>query len=68
VVLAGSRADQLEHLVNREKIDLILLPRNHQSFLSRCFGDSIAAILLERCTASVWIMYLHAERLLAKAG
>jgi nucleotide-binding universal stress UspA family protein len=55
IVLAGSRADQLEHLVNREQIDLIMLPRNHQSFISKFFGDSIAAILLERCTASVWM-------------
>jgi hypothetical protein len=55
IVLAGSRADQLEHLVNREQIDLIMLPRNHQSFISKFFGDSIAAILLERCTASIWM-------------
>jgi hypothetical protein len=47
--------EQLEHLVNREQIDLIMLPRNHQSFISKFFGDSIAAILLERCTASVWM-------------
>jgi nucleotide-binding universal stress UspA family protein len=55
IVLAGSRADQLEHLVNHEQIDLIMLPRNHQSFINKFFGDSIAAILLERCTASVWM-------------
>jgi hypothetical protein len=39
IVLAGSRADQLEHLVNREQIDLIMLPRNHQR-------DSSASILV----------------------
>lgn len=55
VVLAGPRADQLAHLVNHERIDLIMLPRNHQSFISRLFGDSVAALLLERCTASVWM-------------
>ena len=55
IVLAGSRADQLEYLINREQIDLIMLPRNHQNFISKFFGDSITAILLERCTASVWM-------------
>lgn len=55
VVLAGPRADQLERFVNHERIDLIMLPRNHQGFISKLFGDSIAAILLERCTASVWM-------------
>lgn len=55
VLLAGPRADQLEHFVNRDGIDLIMLPRNHQSFISKLFGDSIAAKLLERCRASVWM-------------
>lgn len=54
-VLAGSRADQLEHLVNREHIDLIMLPRRHQTLIDKVLGDSITAILLERCTASVWM-------------
>lgn len=54
VVLAGSKAGELERFVNRERIDLIMLPRNHQSFISKLFGDSLAATLLERCTASVW--------------
>jgi nucleotide-binding universal stress UspA family protein len=54
-VLAGSRADGLEYFVNRERIDLVMLPRNHQSLMGRFFGNSIAAILLERCTASVWM-------------
>jgi nucleotide-binding universal stress UspA family protein len=55
VVLAGSRADALESFVNRERIDLVMLPRNHRSLIDRLFGDSIAAILLERCRASVWM-------------
>ena len=55
VVLAGSKAGELERFVNRERIDLIMLPRNHQSFISQLLGDSLAAMLLERCTASVWM-------------
>jgi nucleotide-binding universal stress UspA family protein len=53
-VLSGGREDQIEHFAKREKIDLIMLPRNHQSFLARIFHDSLTAMLLERCTASVW--------------
>jgi nucleotide-binding universal stress UspA family protein len=60
LVLVGSRADALEHLANRERIDLVMLPRNHQSFIGKLFGDSIAAILLERSSASVW-MSQHLE-------
>ena len=55
LVLAGSRADVLEYFVNRERIDLVMLPRNHMSLIDRLFGDSMAAILLERCSASVWM-------------
>lgn len=55
VVLSGSRADALEYFVNRERIDLVMLPRDHRSWIDRLVGDSIAAILLERCSASVWM-------------
>lgn len=54
-ILAGNRADELEYFVNRERVDLIMLPRDHQSTIARIFYDSIAAIMLERCRASVWM-------------
>jgi nucleotide-binding universal stress UspA family protein len=53
-VLSGSRGEQIEYFAKREKIDLIMLPRNHQSLLGRILHDSLTATLLERCTASVW--------------
>lgn len=52
-VLSGGTADQIEDLAKRENIDLIMLPRNHQNLVSRALEDSLAAKLLERCTASV---------------
>jgi nucleotide-binding universal stress UspA family protein len=53
-VLSGDRADEIENFANREEIDLIMLPRDHQGSLARLFHDSLTATLLERCTASVW--------------
>jgi nucleotide-binding universal stress UspA family protein len=53
-VLSGGRAEQIEYFVKREKIDLIMLPRNRQGPLARILHDSLTATLLERCTASVW--------------
>jgi nucleotide-binding universal stress UspA family protein len=53
-VLGGGREEQIEHFATREKIDLIMLPRNHQNLLTRVLHDSLTATLLERCTASVW--------------
>jgi nucleotide-binding universal stress UspA family protein len=55
VLGGGTAADQIDSFAKRENIDLIMLPRNHQNFLSRLLEDSLAAKLLERCTASVWI-------------
>lgn len=34
-VLAGKRADELEYFVNREQVDLIMLPRDHQRIMGR---------------------------------
>src|ERR1700744_1073029 len=53
-VLSGDRGKQIEYFAKQEKIDLIMLPRNHQSFLARMMHDSLTATLLEHCTASVW--------------
>jgi nucleotide-binding universal stress UspA family protein len=53
-VLSGDRGKQIEYFAKQEKIDLIMLPRNHQSFLARILHDSLTATLLEHCTASVW--------------
>lgn len=54
-VLSGGTADQIEYFAERENIDLIMLPRNHQNLASRILEDSLAAKLLERCSASVWV-------------
>lgn len=53
-VLSGARWEQIEYFAKREKIDLIMLPRNHQNLLARILHESLTAKLLERCTASVW--------------
>jgi nucleotide-binding universal stress UspA family protein len=53
-VLSGGTADQIEYFAKRENVDLIMLPRNHQSLVSRILEDSLTAKLLERCTASIW--------------
>ena len=54
-VLSGGTADQIEDFAKRENIDLIMLPRDHQNLMSRILEDSLAAKLLEQCTASIWV-------------
>ena len=53
-VLRGGRGEKIQHFATREKIDLIMLPRNHQNLLDRMLHESLTATLLDRCTASVW--------------
>jgi len=55
MVLSGGATAQIESFAKREKVDLIMLPRNHQSIGSRLLRDSLTATILERSTASVWI-------------
>jgi nucleotide-binding universal stress UspA family protein len=55
VVLNGEAAGQIQHFADHEMVDLVMLPRNHQSGLARIFYDSLTATLLERCRASVWM-------------
>ena len=55
VVLNGEAAGQIQHFADHEMVDLVMLPRNHQSGLARIFCDSLTATLLERCRASVWM-------------
>jgi nucleotide-binding universal stress UspA family protein len=54
-VLSGSIADEIEYFAKHEKVDLIMLPRDHQHLTTRFLHDSLAATLLERCAALVWI-------------
>ena len=54
-VRAGNIADRIGAFANHEQVDLVMLPRNHQSIIARIFYDSIAAIVLEQCSASVWM-------------
>jgi nucleotide-binding universal stress UspA family protein len=53
-VLSGHREEEIEHFAKREKIDLIMMPRNHQSLLAGILHNTLTATLLERSTASVW--------------
>lgn len=55
MVLSGGATAQIESFAKREKVDLIMLPRNHQRIGSRLLRDSLTATILERSTASVWI-------------
>ena len=59
-VLIGDAEDQIEHFAKHEKVDLIMLPRTHQSIGSRLLHDSLTATILERSCASVW-MTEHVE-------
>jgi nucleotide-binding universal stress UspA family protein len=59
-VLIGNAADQIEYFAKHEKVDLIMLPRTHQSIGSRLLHDSLTATVLEQSGASVW-MTEHVE-------
>jgi nucleotide-binding universal stress UspA family protein len=54
-VVCGDTAEEIEHFAKRKEADLIMLPRTHQSFVSRLRRDSLAATILERSASSVWI-------------
>ena len=53
-VLNGKIADEIEYFARHEEVDLIMLPGSHQNLLTCLLHDSLAATLLERCTALVW--------------
>jgi nucleotide-binding universal stress UspA family protein len=55
VVLNGDTTDLIQHFADREQVDLIMLPRNHQSLMTRFCYDSLTATLLERCRSSIWM-------------
>jgi nucleotide-binding universal stress UspA family protein len=60
-VLSGSTPDEIEDFAKNRDMDLIMLPREHQSVGSRLLRDSLTAAILSRCTASVWTTeYLEA--------
>jgi nucleotide-binding universal stress UspA family protein len=54
-VVKGDARVQIESFAKQEKVDLIMLPRNHQSIGSRLLRDSLTATILEKSTASLWI-------------
>jgi nucleotide-binding universal stress UspA family protein len=54
-VVRGDARTQIESFAKQEKVDLIMLPRTHQSIGSRLLRDSLTATILEKSTASVWI-------------
>ena len=59
-ILVGNVEHQIEHFAKHEKVDLIMLPRTHQSIGARLLHDSLTATILERSGASVW-MTEHVE-------
>jgi nucleotide-binding universal stress UspA family protein len=54
-VVRGDARAQIESFARQEKVDLIMLPRTHQSSGSRLLRDSLTATILEKSTASLWI-------------
>jgi len=54
-VVTGEAGAEIKSFAKREKVDLIMLPRTHQSFGSRLLRDSLTATILEKSTASLWI-------------
>ena len=54
-VVKGDTRAQIESFARQEKVDLIMLPRNHQSIGSRLLRDSLTATILDKSTASLWI-------------
>jgi nucleotide-binding universal stress UspA family protein len=54
-VVRGDTRVQIESFAKQEKVDLIMLPRTHQSIGSRLLRDSLTATILEKSTASLWI-------------
>jgi nucleotide-binding universal stress UspA family protein len=61
-VVRGDARAQIESVAKQEKIDLIMLPRTHQSIGSRLMHDSLTATILENSTASLWVTE-HVEAL-----
>ena len=59
-IVAGDARDEFQSFAKRERIDLIMLPRTHQSIGSRLLRDSLTAAILEQSTASLW-MTEHVE-------
>jgi nucleotide-binding universal stress UspA family protein len=53
-VVTGDARVQIESFAKQEKVDLIMLPRTHQSIGSRLLRDSLTATILENSTASLW--------------
>lgn len=53
-VAIGTTAYLILAIANREKVDLIMLPREHQSLGSRLLHDSITATVLDSAVSAVW--------------
>jgi hypothetical protein len=51
-VVFGVTAEEIEYFAKRDEVDLIMLPRTQQSFVTRLLRDSLAATILERSASS----------------
>jgi nucleotide-binding universal stress UspA family protein len=54
IVRMGAKAIGISGLIQDEKADLLMIPRDHQPFLERFVADSFTAKMLNECPAPIW--------------
>ncbi len=54
IVNSGDTAPEIASFAESEKVDLVMLPRRHQSVMSRVIGDSISGKVLDTCPIDIW--------------
>jgi nucleotide-binding universal stress UspA family protein len=62
VIVTGETAKHIVDVAESRTVDLIMLPRTHQSLLTRWMHDSITALVLNASTIPVWLTE-HLEHL-----
>lgn len=58
-VFVGSVSEILSETAFRESIDLIMIPRVHDSYVSRWFHDPVLSSVLDKCPMPVWTTEHH---------
>jgi len=54
IVKMGDKAAGVSALVQEEKADLVMIPRDHQPFVERFVTDSFTAKMLNECPVPIW--------------
>lgn len=54
IVKMGDKAVGVSALVQEEKADLVMIPRDHQPFVERFVTDSFTAKMLNECPVPIW--------------